>query len=212
MDRVDSSHSVTFSWLPVLDYEQNGFVVTYTIRIIETRSGYVVQRAISSSLNSATINSLRPFTSYSCSIAASTSVGMGPFSTALTIITLQDGKNYCNYIHLLATTNSDNFYYITLVPEQSPTNLTATAQDSASITFSWDEPEGSHNGIIQEYRVNVTEVVTEQTFNYVTSTLHLTVNNLHPFYTYLWTVAAVTVGEGPYSSPKNVTTFEDGKL
>ena len=112
----------------------------------------------------------------------------------------------------MATTNSDNLYYITLVPEQSPTNLTATAQDSASITFSWDEPEGSHNGIIQEYRVNVTEVVTEQTFNYVTSTFHLTVNNLHPFYTYLWTVAAVTVGEGPYSSAKSVTTLEDGKL
>ena len=54
--------------------------------------------------------------------------------------------------------------------------------------------------------------MTEQTFNYVTSTLHLTVNNLHPFYTYLWTVAAVTVGEGPYSSAKSVTTLEDGKL
>jgi len=92
VDNIISPQSVTFSWLPPLDYEQNGFIVTYTIAVIETRSGHMIQRTISSSLNSITISSLRPFTSYSCSIAASTSVGMGPFSTSLTILTLQDGK------------------------------------------------------------------------------------------------------------------------
>jgi len=103
-------------------------------------------------------------------------------------------------------------FYNALVPEQSPSNLTAIPQDSVSILFTWDEPEGSHNGIIQEYRVNITEVETEQTFHYTTSTLNLIINNLHPFYTYLWTVAAVTVNEGPYSSPESVTTLEDGEL
>ena len=41
---------------------------------------------------SITVTTLRPYTTYQCIIAASTSVGIGPFSTIVTILTPEDGK------------------------------------------------------------------------------------------------------------------------
>lgn len=97
------------------------------------------------------------------------------------------------------------------VPDMSPSNLTGMAQDPATILLSWDQPAGRHNGIIQEYRLNITEVETGRVFHNVSAITSLVINNLHPDYTYEWTVTAFTVGEGPYSYSYRVTTFEDGK-
>lgn len=93
----------------------------------------------------------------------------------------------------------------------SPSNLTGIAQDSATILLSWDPPNGHHNGIIQEYRLNITEVETGRMFQSVSAITSLLMSSLHPDYTYEWTVTAFTVGEGPYSYTHRVTTFEDGK-
>lgn len=91
VETIDSSRSVTFSWLPPSVDERNGVIVTYTINITETGSGQTFQRTVPSSQSFVTVNSLLPFTTYSCSIAASTSVGMGAFSTLLTLNTPEDG-------------------------------------------------------------------------------------------------------------------------
>ena len=92
----------------------------------------------------------------------------------------------------------------------SPSNLTGMAQDSVTILLSWDQPTGRHNGIIREYRLNITEVETGRVFNNISATTSLVICNLHPDYTYEWTVTAFTVGEGPNSYSHRVTTFEDG--
>lgn len=44
------------------------------------------------------------------------------------------------------------------------------------------------------------------------NTTEYLVQNLFPFHTYMFTVAAETVGIGPYSSELAVTLSEDGKL
>lgn len=93
----------------------------------------------------------------------------------------------------------------------SPSNLTGMAQDSATIFLSWDQPDGRHNGIIREYRLNITEMETGRMFRTVSATSSQVINNLHPDYTYEWMVTAFTVGEGPYSYTHRVTTLEDGK-
>ena len=85
------------------------------------------------------------------------------------------------------------------------------SQDSATIFLSWNEPNGQHNGIIREYRLNITEVETGRVFHQIAATTNVVINNLHPDYTYEWAVTAITVGEGPYSSLHSVTTLEDGK-
>ncbi len=102
-------------------------------------------------------------------------------------------------------------FFENLVPDMSPANLTGMAQDSATILLGWGDPAGSHNGIIREYRVDITEVETGRVFRNVSAITSLVISNLHPDYTYEWTVAAFTVREGPYSYSHGVTTLEDGK-
>ncbi len=92
----------------------------------------------------------------------------------------------------------------------SPSNPTGSVQDSTTIQLSWNAPTGRHNGIIREYRLNITEIETGRVFQQISATTSLTVSNLHPDYTYEWIVTAFTVREGPYSTPSRVTTLEDG--
>ena len=99
-----------------------------------------------------------------------------------------------------------------VAPDASPSNLTSVSLDPETICLVWDEPTGRHNGIIQEYRLNITELETGRQFRNVTITTTLVLTNLHPDYTYLWTVTAFTIAEGPYSTSDSVTTLEDGKL
>lgn len=69
-----------------------------------------------------------------------------------------------------------------------------------------------HNGIIDEYHVNITEDETGTWFEEITNQTQLTVYGLHPFYTYYYSVTAVTVDKGPHSAVVFVVTEEDGKL
>lgn len=63
-----------------------------------------------------------------------------------------------------------------------------------------------------EYRINITEVDTGNVLSLVSYSTSITVQFLHPFYTYASIVSAVTIDEGPYSELFMVTTPEDGKI
>ena len=98
------------------------------------------------------------------------------------------------------------------VPSSSPTNPIGIATNARTVQLSWGEPPSNQqNGIIREYRVNITEVATGRVFQRVSTTTSIEITSLHPFYVYEWRVSAFTVGEGPYSSISTVTTPEDGK-
>ena len=58
--------------------------------------------------------------------------------------------------------------------------------------------------------IRVTEVETGAIFKYTEYSINITVSSLHPAYTYKFTVAAYTVGLGPYSAPFSITLKEDG--
>lgn len=96
------------------------------------------------------------------------------------------------------------------VPENPPLNPTGAAINSRTIQFSWGVPLGRHNGIIREYRVNVTEVQTRRTFRQTVTTTSVVLTSLQPSYTYQLSVSAYTIGDGPYSPATSVTTPEDG--
>ena len=55
-----------------------------------------------------------------------------------------------------------------------------------------------------------TDTGTVSTMNVTNTSLSLT--SLHPYYVYSFSVAAVTVGIGPYSTAINTTTDEDGTI
>ena len=106
----------------------------------------------------------------------------------------------------------DSFIILFSGPSNSPSNLTGLPQDSTTISLTWDQPGDPHNGIIIEYRLNITEVEIGRMFQETSGTTSLVISNLHPDYTYEWVVTAFTVGEGPYSITSRVTTPEDGNI
>ena len=107
----------------------------------------------------------------------------------------------------------DKIIYFFVAPDSSPENLTVTSLSSSSISLAWSPPSlDSHNGIIREYRINVTEVQTGSVYVFTTSTTAIVVPSLHPYYDYRCAVSAYTVDIGPYSEVLVITTPEDGQL
>ena len=84
---------------------------------------------------------------------------------------------------------------------------------SISFVLSWDPPNYYHqNGIITGYEIQITEAETSSVLTYTSSSTSLTVQSVHPAYTYQCVVAAVTAaGTGPFTTSFTVTANEDGK-
>ena len=88
---IASSRSALISWAPPHESDRNGIITKYTINISAVETGEEFQLQLNSTTTSFTITTLRPYTTYHCIIAASTSVGIGPFSTTLSTLTPEDG-------------------------------------------------------------------------------------------------------------------------
>ena len=83
---------------------------------------------------------------------------------------------------------------------------------SMAVALSWSAPLfEDRNGVIRHYAVNVTELETGYEFGELTPHMTITFFSLHPYYSYQFTVYAVTVGAGTASEPVRITTMEDGK-
>ena len=85
---------------------------------------------------------------------------------------------------------------------------------STSFVISWSAPPlQEQNGLIRQYRVRCIRLEEDEDFEILTDSLtERFITNLHPFYNYTCSVAAVTIAQGPYSSTTLVTTLEDGEL
>ena len=79
--------------------------------------------------------------------------------------------------------------------------------------LSWIPPSVHQwNGIIRHYIVNINETNTGRNFSRQTSTHTMfVVGDLHPFYTYQFSLQAVTIAAGPFSPIINITMQEDGE-
>ena len=85
---AENSTAITLSWMyPV---EPNGVVTHYQLQC--TGREQTLNHAVKGSLTTATLSGLLPYTNYSCSITAHTSVGGGPAATTI-ILTKEDSKN-----------------------------------------------------------------------------------------------------------------------
>lgn len=84
-----SSRSAILNWNPPLPVHQNGNITAYIINASVVGSGESLQFVSDSTLLE--LDTLAPYTTYSFVIAASTSVGMGPFSIEVVIETQEEG-------------------------------------------------------------------------------------------------------------------------
>ena len=88
---VNSAFEVDLSWSPPVSDKQNGVIIKYVINVTEDDSGDQFQE--STSATSLTVDdNLRPYYTYTCVIAAETSVGRGPFSSAISFTTDEHGR------------------------------------------------------------------------------------------------------------------------
>ena len=112
---------------------------------------------------------------------------------------------------LLFKPHGMNFY--TAAPSAPPQLLRQVAITAASITLNWQPPsEENLNGVVRFYYVFVTELESGSSYRENSTTTNYLVENLHPFYTYTLSVAAVTVAVGPTSDSIIVQTSETSEL
>jgi hypothetical protein len=105
----------------------------------------------------------------------------------------------------------DLFFYV-IAPSSPPEELNVTAVSSSSLSLTWSPPSvDTRNGIIREYRINITELDTGRELVLYSTTMSLIATSLHPYYAYICRISAFTVGYGPYSQGVQITTPEDGK-
>ena len=99
----------------------------------------------------------------------------------------------------------------TTVPSSAPVHLQGSAVNSTAIQLQWEPPPLSdQNGIIRSYIINISVAETGSSFQQTSEITALYISNLHPFYTYTLTVAAVTIGPGPNGLVLTVQMPEDG--
>lgn len=105
----------------------------------------------------------------------------------------------------------DNFYiYVFIAPSSPPRRVVVVPISSRSLQVSW-QPPSTPNGQITEYHINITEINTNTWREVRSTSLTKLITGLHPYYTYITSVAAVTIGKGPYSTPIRIRTFSDGR-
>ena len=64
--------------------------------------------------------------------------------------------------------------------------------------------------MIRSYLVNISVAETGSLFQLTSVASGLNISGLHPFYTYTITVAALTIGPGPYGAVLTIQLPEDG--
>ena len=96
-------------------------------------------------------------------------------------------------------------------PSSAPTGLTATDVGQRNITIEWSPPPAEDwNGVIRFYILEIVEIETGAVLTINLTTTGEILGNLHPYYTYHISIAAVTLDIGPFSLPISVTTLQAG--
>ena len=93
-----TSTSFVLSWTAPQPEDHNGLLRHYLVSCTEQESGSTFQRPTTNSTTVSLVDSLHPFYSYTCAVAAVTLVE-GPFSPSVTVTTTQDG-NGSTYLSL----------------------------------------------------------------------------------------------------------------
>ena len=82
-----------------------------------------------------------------------------------------------------------------------------------SISLSWVPPPTELlNGVLRYYQIDIVEDPTLRVFSVNSSSNQYELSSLHPYYNYTISVAAATVGNGPFSDSITVETQQDGMM
>ena len=85
-----NSRQILLAWDSPLSQDRNGIITGFVVSVTTLSTGEQLQFVTAS--NNIIVSSLSPYTVYDCIVAATTSVGTGPFSEAFTLLTMEEGK------------------------------------------------------------------------------------------------------------------------
>ena len=88
--QATDSRILVLSWEPPLPEDRNGIITNYTINITEMETG--TQSQLVADNTTITALPLHPHYTYSCTVAAETSVGLGPYTALRAVQMPEDGK------------------------------------------------------------------------------------------------------------------------
>ena len=90
-----SSTSIYVTWDIVPPIDQNGIITMYEVMYqpLETFNGRISTNTINLTDMSLLLTDLQEFVNYTISVRAYTSVGAGPYSDEVTVMTLEDSKH-----------------------------------------------------------------------------------------------------------------------
>ncbi|XP_072041031.1 receptor-type tyrosine-protein phosphatase T-like [Amphiura filiformis] len=180
-----TSRSLQFQWNQPSCNETNGIINNYTYRLTNSRTAEQTGTTVETSYN---FTDLIPYVNYTFTVAASTIVGMGPYSDDVVGMTKEDKPP--PPINLL-------------VLDKYTTNT--------SITVTWNEPEPPY-GIIDRYLVRYLKNGGNSSTVIATSTM-ATIHNLQPYANYSFKVRAFTgAGKGPLSVATSAKTKEGKRV
>ena len=206
---------VLLSWSPPTI--PNGRITSYTItyNLTGQLSSVVVQNATVQYL----ITGLDPYSYYQFTVFASTYVGGGPPTIPLILRTATASKSACVFDVSETMWSSEQCICIVIInhlyvgPSGAPQNFIATATGKTSAQFTWQPPPLSdQNGIITYYLLRLVD----ESYNLTNITINITntdytIATLEEYVRYSCQVAAATeAGVGPYSSPVEIITQQDG--
>ena len=87
-----SSTSIQVQWGNVPAADQNGFILSYIVTYKVLPDGSPLTKEVSAPTVQATLIGLNKYTTYSITVSASTSKGVGPTSEHIIVVTDQDSK------------------------------------------------------------------------------------------------------------------------
>ena len=197
-----SSSLISLQWRPPVAIDINGVITKYVVEIEEVYTGRTY--SLFTENTHVNVGPLHAYYIYECSVAAHT-IATGVFSAFINVTTKEAGMgNSSRYWNFILVT-------FILVPTGSPLNLTDEEIGSRTVLLSWEPPEFElRNGRVREYLIRVTHNRTRLQYTITSSSTQYLLQSLLPFHTYIFEVAAVTIGIGPYTNQLIVTLLEDG--
>ena len=93
-----SPYSAYLTWEPLDEEDQNGVIIGYVIQVTILETNTTVY--LFSNTTYLVVNTLRPWRTYICIIAARTSVGTGPYGSVFVLQSPQDGEQVMIFIQM----------------------------------------------------------------------------------------------------------------
>ncbi|XP_031413142.1 receptor-type tyrosine-protein phosphatase delta-like [Meleagris gallopavo] len=203
-----------------------GYRVYYTMDPTQHVNSWLKHNVADSHIT--TIGNLVPQKTYSVKVLAFTSVGDGPLSSDIQVITQTGGKAVVNKkAKVIGGTGACNFVLsndVVPVPSGPPRKVEVEAVNSTAVKVSWRSPvPNKQHGQIRGYQVHYVRMengeprgqpmlkdimLADAQWEYDDTTEHeMIISGLQPDTTYSFTVTAYTTkGDGARSKPKLVST------